>query len=157
MGRVRVFSAAATAAACLASVASAQDYSLEPTFGSVSLEAGFAPDPHTVTLGSGGSIDASSLGNDCNGYIADAPDYRLHYSGGSLPLIFSVDSDADTTLVVNAPDGSWHCDDDGGNQSLNPMVRFEKPESGRYDIWVGTYGDSSVEAAVLHVSELNSR
>lgn len=148
---------AAVVAACTAGTASAQDYSLDPTYGSVSLQAGFTPDPHTVNVRSGGDRQASTLGNNCSGYIANAPDYRLHYESGSFPLIISVDSDADTTLVVNGPNGSWHCDDDGGEQSLNPMVRIEKPVSGQYDIWVGTYGSEDIESALLQISELSSQ
>ncbi|WP_338243393.1 hypothetical protein [Aurantiacibacter hainanensis] len=149
--------AAAGVAACAASAASAQDYSLDPTYGSVTLEAGFTPDPFTVNLSSGGSREASSAHDSCRGYIANAPDYRLNYESGGFPLIISVDSNVDTTLVVNGPNGSWHCDDDSGEKSLNPMVRIDKPMSGQYDIWVGTYGSDDIEPAVLQISELSSQ
>jgi len=82
---------------------------------------------------------------------------RLNYNAGSYPLIISVRSNADTTLVVNGPDGSWYCDDDGGNQGLNPSIRFNGPSSGRYEIWVGTYGNSSLQPAELHISEVYSQ
>ena len=51
---------------------------------------------------------------------------RLNYRAGSYPLIISVASRSDTTLVVNGPDGSWYCDDDGGNYGLNsgPALRL---------------------------------
>lgn len=147
----------AIAAVGLAGSAYAQDYSLNPTFGSVSLSAGFTPDPHRVSLRSGGSLRASNVDSGCSGYIANAPDYRLDYDSGSLPLIISVDSNADTTLVINGPNGAWYCNDDGGESGLNPMVRLEKPMSGQYDIWVGTYGSESTEAATLHISELHSQ
>ncbi len=136
-------------------ISSYPDTSLDPTYGSVSLASGFTPDPHTVKLRSGGSVDASNLGDSCRGYVASAPDYRVNYDGGSLPLIISANADVDVTLVVNDPNGNWVCDDDSG-EGLNPSLRFEKPLSGQYDVWVGTYSDTSNENATLSVSELYS-
>lgn len=150
--------AAGVALAALAFVpAAAQDYALDPTYGTVTLSVGFTPDPQVVNLQSGGSIPASNISSSCTGYIANAPDVRLNYTAGSLPLILSVASGADTTLVVNGPNGSWYCDDDGGNEGMNPSLRFNTPQSGQYDIWVGTYGSSSLEPATLHISEISSR
>ncbi len=154
---LKMFTGAAAAALALSGAAAAQDYSLSPAFGSVSLSGGFSPDPYTVSLRSGGSIDAGSrIGGSCRGYVANAPDFRLQFSPGSLPLILSVASSADTTLVVNGPDGSWYCDDDGGD-GLNPSLRFGSPMGGQYDIWVGTYGNASMQNATLHISELSSQ
>jgi hypothetical protein len=144
----------ALAALTAGSVAVAQNYSLNPTYGTVNLNAGFSPDPQVVNLQSGGSVNAQSLSPSCAGFIADAPDVRLNYQSGSFPLIISVASAADTTLVVNGPDGSWYCDDDGGNSGMNPSLRFGTPPSGQYDIWVGTYGNASLQPAQLHISEL---
>ena len=72
-------------------------------------------------------------------------------------MIISAASNADTTLVVNGPDGSWYCDDDGGNSGANPMVRLNSPRSGRYEIWVGTYANASLQPARLHISEVSSQ
>lgn len=134
----------------------AQDTSAEANYGEIRLESGFTPDPHIIPVRSGGSIDASDRYENCRGYISNAPDVRLRFEAGSLPLIISVDSDADTTLVVNAPDGRWYCDDDSG-EGMNPSVRFNDPKDGRYEIWVGTYGRSETERARLEISELESR
>ncbi len=152
----RIFAAAAAlAAVATAGVAAAQNYSLQPAYGTVNLNAGFTPDPVNVNVLSGGRIDAATRFNGCRGFIADAPDVRLNYRAGtSLPLILSVNSSADTTLVVNGPDGQWYCDDDGGNTGLNPSLRFGSPMSGQYDIWIGTYGNASNQPAVLSISEL---
>ena len=35
------------------------------------------------------------------------------------------------------PDGSWLCDDDSGD-GLSPLLTLVNPESGIYDIWVGS-------------------
>lgn len=137
--------------------ATAQDTNADPNFGTVRLRSGFTPDPRVVPVQSGGDINAETIDSSCRGYISEAPDVRLVYSAGSLPLIISVDSRADTTLVINGPDGQWYCDDDGGVNGLNPMIRFDDPGSGRYEIWVGTYGSSSNERASLYISELSSR
>ena len=149
--------AAAAALAFAAGPAAAQNYDADPNYGTVTLTSGFVPDPRVVAVSSGGAIDAASINDSCRGFISDAPDVRLVYEAGSLPLIISVASRADTTLVVNAPDGSWYCDDDGGVNGLNPMIRFDKPASGRYEIWVGTYGSATLERARLHISELTSQ
>lgn len=152
-------SAAASALAvfAMASTAEAQDWRLNPTFGSVSLVSGFSPDPYLVSLQSGGSIDSTrSIGGSCRGFVANAPDFRLQYQAGNvLPLIISVSSNADTTLVINGPDGNWYCNDDGG-QGLNPSLRWNSPMSGQYDIYVGTYGNASIQNATLSISELRS-
>lgn len=149
---------AAAVAALAVLPASAQNVNAQPNYGTISLRTGFTPDPQVIALSSGGEINAESISPDCRGYISNAPDVRLNFSGGSsLPLIISVASRADTTLVVNAPDGRWYCDDDTGVNGLNPMVRFNRPLSGRYEIWVGTYGNSSLQPANLHISELYSQ
>ncbi len=159
MLRNLTLSAAASALAvfAMAGAAEAQDWSLNPSYGSVSLVSGFSPDPYLVSLQSGGSIDTSrSIGGSCRGFVANAPDFRLHYQAGNiLPLIISVSSNADTTLVINAPDGNWYCNDDGG-QGLNPSLRWNTPMTGQYDIYVGTYGNASYQNATLSVSELRS-
>ncbi|MBC7769094.1 MAG: peptidase S1 [Phycisphaerales bacterium] len=153
----RIFAAgAAVAALATAGVAAAQNFSLNPAYGTVNLAAGFTPDPYVVNVASGGRIDSSrTVSSSCRGFIADAPDVRLNYRAGSLPLILSVNSNADTTLVVNGPDGQWYCDDDGGIQGLNPALRFGSPPSGQYDIWIGTYGNASNQPAQLVISELD--
>lgn len=152
-----VFTAAAVCAG-LTAAASAQDYSLNPTYGTMTLGSGFSNDPRTVSLQAGGSISASNAAGGCSGFIANAPDVRVNYTAGStFPLIFSVNSSSDTTLVINAPNGAWYCDDDGGVNGLNPQVRFDSPGSGQYDVWVGTYSSGSLQSATLYVSEVSSQ
>lgn len=141
-------------AVLVAGAAHAQDYTLPPTFGEASLQAGFVPDPQSIEMTAGGPINAAqAIGGGCNGYIADAPDFRLFYSAGSTyDLTLFARSTADTTLVVNAPDGSWHCNDDA--DGFDPAVGFDGPLSGQYDIWVGTYQAGQYPLAVLGATEL---
>lgn len=129
-----------------------------PVYGSVQLEAGFTPDPWSRDLQAGGSGEVdSSLGSGCRGYVNySAPDVDLYYEAGSLSLYIYAQSNSDTTLVINAPDGRWYCDDDSGD-GLNPMVTFDNPQSGMYNIWVGVYSDAEVQPATLKISELGNR
>lgn len=156
MKTARFFLAAVALGSCVGT-AVAQNPNAEPNYGELRLQAGFTNDPRVVSLQAGGSLPARNAGDNCAGFITSAPDVRLHYDAGSLPLIISVDAAADTTLVVNAPDGRFYCDDDGGVNGLNPSVRFNSPRSGRYEIWVGTYRAGETQNARLHISELGSQ
>jgi len=150
----KTIAAAALIAASTAGIAVAQDWSLNPTFGSVSLNGGFTPDPYTVAITAGGTIDATQVFDRCRGMIANAPDFRLQFNPGSLPLTIGAQSNTDTTIVINAPDGQWYCDDDSGG-NLNPSVTFGSPQAGQYDIWIGTYGSGSdLATSTLTISEL---
>ena len=133
----------------------AQDIRLQATFESVKLSGGFSPDPMTYDVVSGGSIDASRLGGNCNGFIAEAPDFQLTFESGILELWISVISSADTTLVINTPSGDWICDDDSGGD-LDPSIHFPNSPSGVYDVWIGTYDSTSTHEATLYISELGA-
>lgn len=152
---------AAAAGALIAAVtftvgAQAQNISANPLYGTVNLNTGFLPDPHAVSVEAGGPMDASALGAGCRGYITpDQPDVRLNFNAGTLPLYLYVESGADTTLVVNLPNGNWLCNDDF--IGLNPGLGMQPAMSGQYDIWVGTYAPGSIPPATLLISELNPR
>ena len=125
-------------------------------YGTVTLSAGFTPDPQRISMRAGGTIDAQNIASHCRGFVTRAPDVELSYRAGSLPLILSVESTSDTTLVVNGPDGRWYCDDDSGNSGANPSLRINNPMSGTYDVWVGTYSSGMSQPARLDISELYS-
>ena len=137
------------------------DVTAAARFGSGRLEAGFLPDPFEVRLEAGGASDADQgLGEAvvaegyCAGYVTREPSYELTFQAGSSPLFLSAVSDRDTTLVVNAPDGAWYCNDDF--ESLDPALEFAEPQSGVYDIYVGTYGSGDPSPATLLISELHA-
>ena len=132
----------------------AQNMALPATYGEITLNSGFSPDPYTVNVVAGGTTDASSLGNGCRGFISTAPDFQVTYTSGSWPLFFSVLSDADTTLVINGPNGNWFCNDD--TNGANPAVRIEQPAAGAYEIWVGTYAPGPTQAGTLFISEITA-
>ena len=146
------------AGVAIAGPASAQpNPSAAPNYGTLTLRSGFTPDPRVVSIRAGGDMNANRAARNCSGFITRAPDVKVNYTRGDLPLIFSVAASADTTLVINGPDGRWYCDDDGGVNGSNPAVRFNRPQSGRYDVWVGTYRSGQSQAARLHVSEVSSQ
>ena len=120
-----------------------------PTYGSVTLKSGFTPDPFMKQVVAGGPNE-TKLGG-VKAFVASAPDFQLNYTAGSLPLTIRVESDADTTLLINLPDGTWVADDDSGGK-LNPLLRFAQPQSGRYDIYVGTVGRGN-PPALLFITE----
>ena len=129
----------------------------ESYFGSTSLSAGFMPDPFTVAVTPGGSNNVSSmdLGSGCVGYAGTNPDFILDYEAGMSMLRIYFEGDGDTALVINAPDGSWHCDDDSYG-TVDPTVTFDDPRSGQYDIWVATYQSEMDVYGTLKITELDS-
>ncbi|MBN1963080.1 MAG: SH3 domain-containing protein [Anaerolineae bacterium] len=125
-----------------------------PNYGTANLAAGFLPDPYTVGVTSGGSVDVSYLGGSCQGWATANPDFRVEWSGVSSRLRFYFLSGGDTTLVVRAPGGSWYCDDDSAGYP-NPRININNPPEGRYNIWVASYSQSEFHGGTLNVTELN--
>ncbi len=116
------------------------DYALTSNFGETTLSADFWPDPFTIDMVSGGSLDTSLLqvtDVGCRGFTTSQPDFRLLWSGSSEQLHIFFEGDGDTTLIIRDPEDVWYCDDDVAG--LNPMVAFRNPLQGQYDIWVGSY------------------
>lgn len=137
--------------------ASAQNISSDPHYGRITLRGGFMPDPHVVKLTAGGSQTVNVGNGECTyGQVSQRPDVNLTYEGnGSRTLYIYAVSDDDITLLVNMPNASWRCDDDGlGN--LDPVLVIRNAPSGLYNIWVGTYG-SEMTSATLYISEIDPR
>lgn len=125
-----------------------------PHYGVASLSAGFLPDPHTVSIFSGGSINSGLIDAACVGMISPEPDYRLEWTGagGALRLFFTPNEAGDTTLVIFAPDARFHCNDDSFG-SQNPAVDFASAPSGTYYIWVGSFEAGADVLGVLSITE----
>jgi hypothetical protein len=136
------------------------DYTLTSTYGSTNIGDNSTPDPYSIDIIAGGSVDVSSLalGPDCTGFAANAPDFRFDYIGSTSRLrVFFVAADgSDTTLIVNAADETWVCNnDDPVSGTTNPMIEFSNPQTGTYDVWVGTYGSSNFTSGALYITELD--
>ncbi|TFH73418.1 serine protease [Gammaproteobacteria bacterium LSUCC0112] len=126
----------------------------EPGFGSVTLAPSELGEPFFAELISGGSVDVSYLGNNCVGFAASNPDYRIALTDDMTDmtiLFLAEDEGADTTLIVNAPDGRWHCNDDESDDSRDPGLLFTNATSGQYDIWIGSYDQNDAVSGVLAV------
>ncbi|MCC5995569.1 MAG: hypothetical protein JJU18_04260 [Oceanicaulis sp.] len=153
------------AAKSLSGALTQPDFTLQPTYGTVSLRSGFTPDPHVVDIAAGGEVQARralegyTIGHAgdrrCRGHIHEAPDLRLRFEAGrTLPLIIRANAEFDTTLVVNGPDGTWYCDDDSG-PGVQAELHWDNPQSGQYDIWVGAFTSArNFDPAVIEISEL---
>jgi hypothetical protein len=155
---LQLFMYACSAEPCYAGVRVLEqrtNWAMPPNYGQARLSSGAFLDPHVLELDAGGYVDMQRRLEACPGFITESPDYRVLFepANNATPLIFSVNSDADTTLVINGPDGRWYCDDDGGVRGNNPMLMFETPPAGQYDVWVGLYGEAGVHPARLVISE----
>ncbi len=151
--------------------------SARANFGGGRLTTGFTPDPWSFPLTAGGGatgIDVSGLGltdseshQSCGrAFVTRNPDFHFTFvAGQSFPMVrFYVvtDNGADATLLINQPNGQWRCNDDHGHSEwgaehhLMPAIDFHNPQSGRYDIFVGSYDNSSHNPAHLFVTEVDS-
>jgi hypothetical protein len=128
----------------------------QPLYTTIDLTAGFDNDPRTVSLEAGGEHNAEGIGSGCGGFINwEKPDVDVNYESGDEKLHFYVKADKDTTLVVYTPDRKWVCADDISEANLNPVISFDHPQKGNYNIWVGTYEAGATQQATLYVSELD--
>jgi hypothetical protein len=118
----------------------------------LTLDTGFSPDPATATGTSGGSVDASSLNEDCTGWISASPDHVLELRS-AMPrlriMALGTEEGSDTTLVVRRSDGTYLCNDD--SDGLHPMVEGAFAQ-GRHEIFVGSYQEGARQAYRLGVS-----
>ncbi len=132
----------------LSPLSSAQNVTGEALNGTVTLSGSFLPDPHAIEIRPGGDTEVEDLGASCTGYIfAEQPDLKLVLDSASSSLGIFVSADIDTTLVINDPQCSWHCNDDAAFLSnANPGILFDDPAEGTYDIWVGTYSEIGTSA-----------
>ncbi|WP_119070467.1 SH3 domain-containing protein [Aggregatilinea lenta] len=129
------------------------NFSLPPVYGSSSLTSGFVPDPFSVGATAGGPANVAYLGGGCSGFATAAPTFSFNYTAGAFPTLrFYFIGSADTTMIINAPSGSYYCVDDSFG-TLNPTIDFNSPSSGRYDIWIGSYAMGTSVGGTLYVTE----
>ena len=97
----------------------------------------------------GGSLDLSQCQDVPGvGYITTAPNFSLSYDdrGMGRDLEIRVDSQCDTTLLVNSASAEWSFNDD--TNGSNPSLRLPAAISGRYDLWIGTYSNTACQATL---------
>lgn len=106
----------------------------------------------------GGGVNLFERAQDCgiqgHGYVAQAPDFTVQYDAPSAnaELTISVTANCDTLLLINDPNAQWLFNDD--SNGLNPSITIPAAASGRYDIWVGTYGPDLCDASISIASVL---
>ena len=102
----------------------------------------------TYQVVAGGNINLANCGQPGYGYVAAAPDFELYYSqDGGYELTFRLNTNCDSILLINDPNGNWWWDDDS-NGNLDAMINVGRGVSGTYDIWVGTVNPSSCDASI---------
>jgi len=144
------FLAAAAIVAGLAAPALAcPNWEASPSFGQIDLNAGFMPDPYVRNITAGGRYDLAGCFNSYGwgGSVASKPDFDLYWNGSSAQLTIAVNSNADTVLLINAPDGQWYYSDDPS------AITFSNPQAGLYDIWIGAYNGSRGIPGQLVITE----
>lgn len=145
--------AAAAAAAQAAAVQAGGAAAGGSNFGTVQLNAGFVPDPHTASGTSGGNIDATTWQAGCNGFVTQQPDHLFVAATAFANLRVMAHSQGDVTLIVQKPDGTYLCNDDAEN--TDPIVEGAFP-AGTYKVWIGSYQAGTNSPYTLGFSELSS-
>jgi serine/threonine protein kinase len=126
------------------------DLSMSPINGAVALTGGFTPDPWTSTYTiREGTVDLSQF--DGTGYITQAPTLNLNYTSNGYNLFIGAESGTDLIMLINKPDGEWEINDDFSG--TNPRIEMENPQSGLYNIWVGTFSQTNASAQV-YITEI---
>lgn len=121
-------------------------------FDEVRLRSGFS-DTREVRGRTGGAVNASSLGEGCEGWIARRPDHVVHLRSSFDHLRVFAASDADTSLVIRTPQNAWVCGKDGNGD--DGQVARDGWQPGRYLVWVG--GPAEGEAAPYTLSFTEAR
>jgi len=129
------------------------DYTATANYGEANLSAGFAPDPYSVGMTTGGAVDVSYLGSSCSGFATKAPDLRINFGGdgASLLRIYFVGSNGDSTIVINDPYGNFYCVDDSFG-TVNPTIDFNNPAGGSYEVWVGSSSANTTVSGTLYMT-----
>ena len=127
----------------------------DPLFGTASLQPGFTPDPYMVEAQAGGAIDTSQFEQDC-GFVSFAPAFTFDLGEGTSPNFLRIyftpdDEDAETTLLVEAPDGDWLCAE-GPTRGHVPILDLDPAPSGEYSLWIGTRQDVTPVQGSLSIS-----
>lgn len=118
-------------------------------FGNLTVGAGMR-DPAMGSGRFGGPMPASSVSSGCPGHISSAPSHLVTVTSYMPLLRFVVNGDADTTLMVQFPDGHISCNDDGGGYP-HPLVE-EGSGPGTIRVWVGSYSSGTTGNYLLGVT-----
>lgn len=107
--------------------------------------------PQQYPLFAGGALDLSACpGVPGVGYVTPAPNFTIQYDARNMgrDLEFRVETECDTTLLINQSNGEWVFNDDEDG-TLQPRLRLANAPSGQYDVWVGSYSSQACQATLV--------
>lgn len=110
------------------------------------------------TVVAGGAVNLFNAAQGCgiqgHGYVHPSPDFTLYYDApqANADLVISVEGQCDTLLLVNDLNAQWLFNDD--TNALHPQITIPAAASGRYDVWVGTYGSELCQSSISLASNL---
>ncbi len=121
----------------------------------------FQPDPISIEYAAGGNVEtAKAFGASCTaGFIANTPDHVITVTQDFDYLRFVVQSDADTTMVIqDTSDNSVACVDDTEGYGQNPAIVFSRGlPAGTYNIYVGNYTAQQQSPYTFYITEYPER
>jgi hypothetical protein len=130
-----------------ASIAHAQP----SNFGTVTLQAGFMPDPHQTGGTSGGANSASQLNSSCRGWISATPDHIVVLRTPFRFIRMFADRPGHHAGDQSMANGQTWCNDD--TYGTNPSVEGSFA-AGTYRVWVGSYRQGENARYTLKLTEL---
>jgi hypothetical protein len=109
----------------------------------INLNPGFSPDPMELkgtVVGSAALRDIAGRGEtstgSCLGFGGGEPNHILRLTSSINYLRLQVKSNADTTLVIKGPGGTW-CNDDFDDKNAGIAGQWQ---TGEYRVWIGLQG-----------------
>jgi len=120
----------------------------------------FQPDPISIEYAAGGNVEsAKAFGASCTaGYIASTPDHVITVTKDFDYLRFVVQSDADTTMVIqDTSDNSVACVDDAEGYGENPAIAFNSLPAGTYNVYIGNYTAGQESPYTFFITEYPER
>jgi hypothetical protein len=118
----------------------------------ISTDAETAWAPQSFAATAGGTLNLTACTSLPGvGNVSPTPTFTLAYDdrgmGRDLDLRVMAQN-CDTTLLINDASAQWHFNDDE-DASFNPRIRLPAAGSGRYDVWLGTFGSQTCQATLI--------
>lgn len=117
------------------------------------------PDPLIIKGETGGKHRAADLLNTegtstgfCNGFVNKKPNHVLLLSNFFEFLKIEVNSNSDTSIIIEGPGGVW-CNDDF--HGINPMIEGQW-QPGNYKIWIGSYQKNNDRNYQMKITSKNN-
>ena len=116
------------------------------------------PDPLVIRGETGGKYKAAELINTegtstgfCNGFVNKKPNHFLVLSNFFEFLKIEINSNSDTSIIIEGPGGVW-CNDDF--HGINPLIEGQW-QPGKYKIWIGSYQKNNDQDYQMKITSKN--